>query len=245
MLSGTPTASGQFSFGIAVSETAAHGDADVQHVDLSAWRRPAGVLDDRTDLRTVHGRQRPSSFRQRRHGAVHYALAPAAPVIPGMRVQDGQPLPTTFPGGTTAGYIGVIAAAGTYTTSIRVTDAASATYDRAITIHRVAAQHPVAEQPAQALAGTPYSFTMMPSGGTSTYAWSASGPAAGPQHQFVTGSFPARRRASGTFFPNVTVTDVGAAKSVAIGYTLTVDPFAITTAGVLPQGTVAPHITRR
>src|SRR6185503_18164287 len=44
--------------------------------------------------------------------------------------------------------------------------------------------------------------------------------------------------AAGTFNPNVTVTDVGASKSVNVGHTLIVDPFAITSGGVLPQGTV-------
>src|SRR5439155_11047711 len=64
----------------------------------------------------------------------HYLLTPGATPIPGMRVQEGQPLPTFFPSSVTAGYIGVITTAGVYPTSIRVTDANGATFDAPITI---------------------------------------------------------------------------------------------------------------
>jgi hypothetical protein len=50
----------------------------------------------------------------------HYSQTPGAPSIPGMRVLDGPPLPTFFPATVTGGFAGLLATAGTFSTSIRV-----------------------------------------------------------------------------------------------------------------------------
>src|SRR6185503_7421687 len=78
---------------------------------------------------------------------------------------------------------------------------------------------------------------LTPYGGTSTYAWSASNlpPGLSINSSGVISGTPS---AAGFFNATITLTDVGAAKSVNVGHSLTVDPFAITTGGVLPQGTV-------
>ena len=63
----------------------------------------------------------------------HFSYSPGATVIPGMRVLDGPPLPTSFPSTVTGGFAGVILNTGVYTSSLRVTDSASNTFDRPIT----------------------------------------------------------------------------------------------------------------
>ena len=66
-----------------------------------------------------------------------YAVTPAAPQVPGSRVQSGPPLPTNFPLSTsgTGGWLGVLTTPGSYQTSIRATDSAAGVIDRAITVN--------------------------------------------------------------------------------------------------------------
>ena len=66
-----------------------------------------------------------------------YSITPGFTPPPGFRVQDGPPLPTSFtvaPFGT-GGFLGVATTSGTFTTSIRVTDATAAFLDKPITLN--------------------------------------------------------------------------------------------------------------
>ena len=92
----------------------------------------------------------------------HYSLTPGAETIPGMRVQDGQPLPTNFPLSTTGGFIGLITAPGIYHTSIRVTDSLGNTIDRAIAL-TISPLHILSQfNLPKATRNTAYSFTLAP-----------------------------------------------------------------------------------
>ena len=79
----------------------------------------------------------------------HYSITPGFTAPAGFRVQDGPPLPTFItvnPSGTGA-FLGVATTSGTFTTSIRVTDAAATVLDKPITLqHPAAAVH---HQPAE------------------------------------------------------------------------------------------------
>ena len=240
-LSGTPTATGLYFFAVNATDTA--GQVNLRTFNVSIY--PAGTFPP---LNPTFG----PNFGPLAVGTVfiqlsatggaappyHYSLTPGAPVIPGTRVQDGPPLPTFFPSSVTAGLLGVITAPGTYNTSIRVTDAVGNTADRAITI-TVTAHHILSQNPLpKATKNAPYSFTFTPFGGSGTYSWSATNLPSGMTMDAATGQISGPPTASGTFFANVRLTDVPAAKSIAFFYTLVVDPFAITTAGVLSPATV-------
>jgi len=64
----------------------------------------------------------------------HYTLLTP---VPGFRVQDGPPLPTNFTvlASGTGGFLGVATTSGTFTTTIRVTDAAATVLDKPITLN--------------------------------------------------------------------------------------------------------------
>jgi hypothetical protein len=166
----------------------------------------------------------------------HFSYTPNATVIPGMRVLDGPPLPTYFPSTVTGGFAGVVTTPGVYTTSIRVTDSAAATFDSPITWTVVDTTILTQNQWPKATRGQPYSFTMTGYGGSGNYSWSASNLPPGLSMS-TSGTISGTPTATGSYNPSVTITDLTNNTSAGWGYQLTVDPFAIATGGVLPQGT--------
>ena len=74
-------------------------------------------------------------------------------------VNRPDPLPTNFPGTTTAGFLGVLSA-GVYPMSIRVTDSVGATFDKAITITVTDFQIPRSSSPPRPTVGIPYQFDL-------------------------------------------------------------------------------------
>jgi hypothetical protein len=156
-----------------------------------------------------------------------------------MRVVTGQPLPTFFSVSATGGYIGVITAPGTYATSLRVTDALNNTFDRAITIIVSPLNILIGDgNLPNPSVGSPYSFTFPPSGGSGNYSWSATQLPPGITINSATGTISGTPTAAGTFSPQITLTDVSNSNQLTVGFNMIVNPFAITTSGELPAGTI-------
>ena len=166
-----------------------------------------------------------------------YSITPGAPVIPGMRVQNGPPGPLNVTG--EAFFMGVIPAPGTYPTSIRVTDSVGTVFDKAVTY--VAVPHylvNVSPLP-RALEGVAYSYQLIPGGGSGSYTFSATGLPTGITINTTTGLLSGTPTVSGAF-TNVVLglRDTVTGRTRNNTYTLNVDPFAITTNGALPMATV-------
>ncbi|MEW6320624.1 MAG: putative Ig domain-containing protein [Acidobacteriota bacterium] len=237
-LSGTPLSAGQFFFTVAVQD--ASGQRLERGLNVNIYPLGGGPplnLPLGPDLGTFRlGQVRYSLQATGGTPPYSYALAPGAPVIPGFRVQDvGQPMPLNWPAGAGA-FLGVAATPGTFSTTIRVTDAAANVFDRPITF-RVAAVTVSVGTPPDAVQGDPYSFTFTAEGGTPPYEWLPGGTLPPGLTLSPSGELSGTPTASGGYFLNVTARDQTGATSTTFGAFLTVQPFAITTTGVLPPAT--------
>jgi hypothetical protein len=239
VLSGTPTASGYYSFTIVATDSA--GNTALRGYNVQIF--PAGVnpplglnfgptlgpnlIGVTTFQLTASGGTPPYTF----------SYAPGAPVVPGMRVVSGPPLPTSFPSTVTGGWLGVITAPGVYTTTLRVTDSLGLTFDRPITwtVFNVVPLNQGAWP--KATVGTSYSYSMIGYGGSGNYSYSSSTlpPGLTISTAGVVSGIPTT---GGTFNFSVSITDLTANLTGSYSYSLVVNPFAITTGGVLPSGRI-------
>ena len=240
-LHGTPQATGQYSFSVDISDgTPGHVVTRFFNIAIYAaganppLNLPFGpsfgglLLGNFTNQLSATGGVPP----------YHYSLTPGATPVPGMRVQDGQPLPTFFT--SPAGFIGVLTDSGVFHTSIRVTDSAGAHFDKAITM--TVSPLAIVSQGTwpRGAVGTPYSFSLIPFGGTGPYSYTMSGfqpLPPGLSLNSVTGQISGTPTTTGTFFPTITLTDLATSTSVSQGFSVSIDPFNITP-GVLPVGVV-------
>ena len=236
-LSGMPIASGQYGFTINVTDGTANGSRFFTLFIYAAGQNPPLDLPIGPNLGNFSLGQ--LQFQLTATGGTppyQYSLTPGASAIPGTRVQSGQPLPTSFASTTTGGLLGVLTTPGPFTSSIRVIDSLGAILDRQITLTVTTLQILSQQNPLpRALLVSPYSFTLLPDGGSGLYSWSANNLPPGITINSA-GQFQGTPTASGTFFPVVTLTDQATAISRGFGYTLVVDPFAITNNGELPDG---------
>ena len=238
VLSGTPTTVGQYFFNLTATDSSNNILTRNFNVSIYAAGTTAPLgLSFGPFINTSIGSE---SFSLAAFGGTppyHFSQAPSAATITGMRVIDGPPLPTFFASNITGGYVGVLTATGVFTTTLRVTDNTGAFFDQPITLS-VYPHAPVAANPIpKATAGSPYSYTFTGIGGSGSYSWSGSGLAPGLSMS-AAGVLSGTPTTAGTFSFTVNITDLANSVSLGYGYTLTVDPFAITTAGVLPQGTI-------
>ena len=238
VLSGTPTASGRYSFRLRVTDSVGHYALTWFTVEIypSGTTPPLNLPSNFNFTNFSVG-----VFTQQLQATggtppYHYSITPAAPTIPGMRVQDGAPLPTSFPASVTGGLVGVLTSSGPFSTSVRVTDSLGATFDKPVNISvspvQILSQSPL---PRPTL-GQPYSFTLTAYGGTA-YTWTGSNLPAGLSVDSA-GQITGTPTASGSFNPVFTATDLATLNAMSRGFTLVVNPFAITTGGILPTGTV-------
>ena len=116
---------------------------------LFGWAAPASAQALSLNIGpTLNGALGANSFFLQASGGTapyHYSITPGFTPPAGFRVQDGPPLPTNFtvsPSGT-GGFLGVATTSGTFTTSIRVTDAAATVLDKPITLNIPPLQFPV------------------------------------------------------------------------------------------------------
>ncbi|HEV8344925.1 MAG TPA: putative Ig domain-containing protein, partial [Vicinamibacterales bacterium] len=244
LLSGTPTGPGQFGFLVTVVDTAGNRASVFLNLAIYPQGQTAPLF---LNLSSAFGPLVIGQFTiqfnaQNTTGGVppyHYSLSPGANVIPGMRVQDGPPLPTFFSSSAFGGFIGVIESPGVYTTSIRVTDSANPphTFDRPITLTVSPLTFVSQSQLPRAQVNTSYSFTFTATGGSGSYSWSATNLPNGITIDAASGELHGTPAAAGTSFPIVTVTDDASHESLSVGFTLLTNAFGITTPGVLPVGT--------
>jgi len=276
-ISGTPTSPGFFSFSMTATDSAGH--VMLRNFTVSIYPKSSFPPINATSIGPNYG---PfgvgvvNSIQLTATGGappLHYSITPGALVIPGMRIQEGLPLPTFFPLSVAAGYVGVVTASGSYNTSIRVTDANGSFVDRPITL--LVQSWPLLSQfnLPKATVGVPYSFTLSsdPWGARSNFSipnliagWTATGLPPGLSVDGL-GRISGTPTANGSFsvqfasslrtwsdsnanlIPDCDLSnfaangECGAAftnNPLRVGENLIVDPYAITTGGALPAGTV-------
>jgi large repetitive protein len=253
ILSGVPATSGQFTFTVSIS--APGNPALLRTFSVSIY--PSGVnpplsFNFGPNIGTFSLGQLTSQILSASGGTpftsgapYHFSLTSgAASDSFGVRVQDGPPLPTFFSPSALAGYLGVITSPGSYGSSIRATDSLGNTFDRPFTF--TVSSLAILSQTSlpKATVGTPYSFTLTASGGTGAYSWSIAPGSSLPQNftlNAVTGliSTPVSNPVSGgTFNTNIALTDLNTQERVTVNFTLGINAYAITTAALLPRGTV-------
>ncbi len=241
VIDGTPTARGFRFFQLKATDSAGHILLRFFSISIYAdGEVPPLNLPFGTNLTVAVGTL---NFQLNATGGVppyHYSQG-AAP-IPGMRVQDGQPLPISFPSSVTGGFIGVLTTPGTFNTSLHVDDAADHGFDRAASITVSPLQVVSVGNLPRPTVGVPYSFTLTPYGGT-VYSWSATNLPPGLSVD-ASGQIFGTPTASGSFSPRVTLTDLPTSNTITRSLTLNVDPYAVTTGGVLPQAIVNSPYTQ-
>jgi probable HAF family extracellular repeat protein len=243
---GTPTATGQYSFYVQATDSS---EVFIEQFNISIYANGVSsllFLGTGPNLGTfslgAHNFQLTASGGKPPY---HYSLTPGAGTVPGYRVQDGTPLPQSFSlSGGTGGFIGVLATPGTWNTSLRVTDATGTTFDRPVSITATSLNILTPGAPPNATQNSSYSFTFTGYGGTGTYTWSATNLPNGLSMNSATGTISSGTGTvtGSTSTATITITD-STPVSVSFGYTINVDPFAITlngvtTNGVLPQGAI-------
>jgi hypothetical protein len=240
VLSGTPTAAGQFYFTVNVSDASGHTNTASFGVAIyAAGATPPLYLSVGTNLGpyrigpVLQYQLNPSGGKP----PYAFAMSPGASAIPGMRIQVGPPLPTSFSSTTPAGYVGLIATPGVYNSSIRVSDSVGATFDSPFTITVSPLNILTSYSMPQAALSTPYSFLFTGYGGSGTYSWSATNLPPGLTLS-TSGQLSGTPTSTGGYSPSVTITDTSNSASISVGFYLLVNPFAITTSGALPVGTV-------
>jgi hypothetical protein len=236
-ITGVPTAMGQYRVNLRISDSA--GNSRVRTININIY--PAGVappldLPLGPTLNVFTGQLGQSLTATGGTPPYTYSLTPGADVVAGMRVQNGQPLPTNFAPSVTGGYIGVLTTPGVFTTSIRVTDSTGDFFDRVITLNVGVLRTLNSTTPPKATVGVPYAFTMVPSGGT-VYSWASSSLPPGLSIDADLGVITGTPTTAGTFTSSITLIDLGAT-SRSQNFTFVVDPFGIATEAVLPRGTV-------
>ena len=167
-----------------------------------------------------------------------YSWTPGATPIAGLRVQTGPPLPTFLSPTSSGVLMGVLETAGSYSSSLRVTDAMGQTIDRAFTVNVSPLELPFSpgDLP-RAHVGVPYVYTLSVTGGSGNYAWSSTSLPFGFSLT-PSGGLSGTPSTAGTITASVMVTDMNTSLSRSLTLTIQVNAFEIVSAGTLPQATV-------
>jgi len=237
ILSGTPTANGNYSFGITVTDSSSSVQSATTTVSLPVTAAPVTIppltINSPTSLSTTVG----LSFSTQ--------LLAGGGTAPYTWSITAGALPAGFSLVPSTGIItGTSSASGTATFTATVADAENPAQSKSISLTLVIAPAPLAIT-ASALAsgvqGTNYSQLLQASGGTAPYIWSITSGAlpAGLSLAPATGVIAGNPSATGTATFTVTVADAeNPAQTKSVSLTLVVAPaeLAITTSA-LPSGT--------
>jgi hypothetical protein len=243
LLSGTPTASGQFSFALTNSVGPVSAVFTLQ-IYPASYNPPTFNLGNQVAAFGPFTLQLTASGGS--GSGYVFSLSPGAEAVPGLRIQNGAPLPTSFPGTTTAGLVGVLTQPGVWPTSIRVTDSAQNFFDRPITV--TVSPITILSQPTlpKGKWGQSYQYQLEAYGGVG-YTWALTNGSSG---SYCGLTISASGQISGTpdktFAPCSAATTVlspiirvtAGSYSTSLTFSITPNPFDLTTAGKLPEGTV-------
>jgi hypothetical protein len=244
VLSGTPTSLGLYNFWLLVTDTS--GNVANKNFNLNVYTvgPPLSLSQGPTICNCAIGAQNLQLTATGGTPPYHFSYSPGATPIPNFRVQDGAPLPTGFPGTTTAGFLGVATVAGSWTTSLRVTDSVGGMLDKPITLNvadlNILNSVSTGTQLPKALAGTPYSYQFTPTGGSNNYVWTVNTGLNGSGLSLsATGLLSGATPVPGTYTFTINLADAtNPSQTYGFSYTIVVNPFAITDGGILPQGIV-------
>lgn len=253
VFSGTPTGSGQFFFTVIATDSSTPGAPFVRSYSLAVFP-PGGHPPVQLNTGGTFG---PFTVGQvnislnAQDGQPPYTFSMTGGTIPGMRLQNGPPLPTFFSTTTTAGLLGVLTTSGTYTRTLRVTDSSPGPdnfIERSITI-RVTSLNSLSQNTLpRGTKGTPYSFQFTATGGSGNYSWESNGSLPSTLTLSSTGLLSGTPAGllNATQFTSVPyrLRDLTTGDSVTFSPSLTVDAFAISPGAVLPQATVGTFYTQ-
>ena len=223
-ISGTPTAAGQYAFGVTVTDSN-NGTASKSFILVVA---PAPL--------TLTGSVSDSTV-----GATLSATFGATGGVPpySFSASGSPPTGASFSSSATGGTLsGTLTAAGTFTFTVTVTDSAQTTNSRSFTIHVTVATLTVttASLP-NGQVGLAYSAGVAASGGVPPYTWAISGLPPGVSGS-ASGAIGGTPTAAGTYSVSVTVTDSTGTKA-SQGYTVTISGASLmVTTTSLAGGTV-------
>jgi hypothetical protein len=246
-LSGTPTASGLFSFALTNSVGPLSAVFSLQ-IYPSSYNPPTFNLSNQVwPLGVVNGSNLALTATGGSGSGYVFSLSPGADPVPGLRIQNGPPFPTTGFSSAQGALLGVLTQPGVWPTSIRVTDSAGNFFDRPITVTAVPIHVLSHQTPPKGRWGESYSYQLEGYGGVG-YTWQM-GPACGltiSSTGLISGTPTVTGTAPCTSTTNNIVTTVtlrAGAYSMSSSFTITVNAFSITTAGKLPDGTVGVSYT--
>jgi hypothetical protein len=242
-ISGTPAGAGLYWFWVQAQD--ASNNVLIQQFNISIYT--AGVYPPLSlNVGSTLGPYTEGSFTYSLSASggkppYHYSITPGFSPPQGTRVQDGQPLPPGW--AQTGGLLGVATTSGPFNTSLRVTDSnctlgPCSTFDQPVTF--VVSPLQVMSQgnlPKGTKNSVYASYALIGIGGSGNYSWSATNLPPG-MNVSTGGLLSGAPTASGSFNPNVTLTDLTNQVSVGWGFNLIIDPYPITTGGVLPQATI-------
>ena len=237
-ITGTPTSAGLYSVDVQENDGAGNVAIATYALDVYVTGPPLNLPNPAFGPYTIGGNQ--LQIQLAATGGTppyHYSLTPNATVITGMRVQDGQPLPTAFPSSVTGGFLGVLGP-GSYSTSIRVTDNTGATFDRAISFSVLPVDITTSGGFPPAILNTAYSFQMTAYGGSGSYVWSSTTLPAGLSINPSTGLISGTPTVTGTFTPGITLGDAAGGGTISrSANSITIYPYAITDNSLQPVAT--------
>ncbi len=235
VISGTPTVSGNFSFGVTVSDAGSPLQTGTSTVTLSLVAAGAPLAISSTSLPGGTSNQPYLATLNATGGTAPYAWA----------LTSGS-LPSGLSLAATTGIItGKPAASGTTSLTFKVVDSSSPAQNQSVTLSLVVAPVPLALTTSTLPSGTkatPYSSTLQASGGTTPYSWSITGSLPpGLTLAASTGLISGTPTASGTSNITATVTDAASPKQTkSLALSLVIAAAAaptLTINATLPAGT--------